>query len=330
MAEPEFASDAADLLDRVQRPGAASQPEARRPEVLGLAAAVQQYVRNDIEILLGGFAYGDPVAFAHEIIRQDIHGLRVVKSAGGLLVDQLAGAGAIAQLMTSHVWNSVGPRSVHAFRRAVESQQPARIELEELSFGALTCGLFAGAAGLPFMPAAPARGTGHWEYRSFHPDKLAEVPSPFGGNPVTVVQPITPDLGVFQVHRVDQFGNCQVRGPLAETRYAAGACRQVLVLAEEQVDSSVIREMPELTVIPGFMVDAVVPCPWAAHPTDSFGYYTRDLAFHAWYEEQTRTAAGMDAYLENYVRATADPIGFLDLVSPTRAAELMIREEPWW
>ena len=161
-------------------------------------------------MLLGGFAYSDPVAFGHELIRQQRRQLRIIRSAGGILADQLIGAGAVTQLVCAHVWNSVGPRPTWAFRRALERGIPHELQVEELSFGSLTLALFAGAAGLPFMPTTPALGTGHFTQRSFLPGKLAQLVSPFGGTPTTVVAPITPALGVFHAHRVDAFGNAQV------------------------------------------------------------------------------------------------------------------------
>src|SRR4051812_22991823 len=220
--------------------------------------AVAQFVPDGQDVLIGGFAYSDPLAFAHELIRQQRRGLQVTKTSGGLLVDQLIGAGCVESLLLCHVWNSVGPEPAHAFRRAVEHARPAPVAVEELSYGAMTMALLAGACDLPFMPTTPVQGTGHDRHRTFRPDKLGVVASPFGGEPVSVVAPLQPELGVFHVQRADELGNAQVLGPAAELRYAIAACRKVVVIAEELVDTEVVRARPELTVAPGFMVDAVV------------------------------------------------------------------------
>ncbi|HYM68669.1 MAG TPA: CoA-transferase [bacterium] len=302
----------------------------REKPILTLQEAVRRFVPDGQELLLGGFAFSDPTAVAHEIIRQGRRGLRVIKSSGGVLVDQLIGAGCAAQLLSCHIWNSVGPVPAHCFRRAIERERPAPIAIEELSYGALSMALLAGACDFPFMPTTPLQGTGHFTERTFWPDKLGVVRSPFGGEPVTVVSPLKPELGIFHVHRVDRAGNAQVFGPLGETRFAMAACRRLVVVAEELVDADVIRGRPELTVAPSFLVDAVVIEPWAAHPSDSYGYYYRDLAHHALYGEMSRTEDGFQRYLEEWVFGTQTHSGFIRTLGDARVRELMTRKEPWW
>lgn len=298
--------------------------------VLSLREAVGRYVPDGQEVMIGGFAFSDPTAFAHEVIRQGRRGLTVIKTSGGVLVDQLVGAGCVDRLLSCHVWNSVGPVPAHCFRRAVERGRPNAIAVEEMSYGALSMALLAGACDLPFMPTTPVQGAGHFTTRTFRPDKMAVVASPFGGQPVTLVSPLQPALGVFHVHRVDRFGNAQMLGPTGEMRFAMAACRRLLVVAEELVDTRVIRERPELTAAPGFMVEAIVVEPWAAHPSDSYGYYHRDLAHHALYGEMSATEEGFRRYLEEWVLAPGDHAGFVRKLGDARARELMARSEPWW
>src|SRR5438105_1656322 len=107
---------------------------------MGVRDAVRAFVAEGKGILLGGFAYSDPFSVAHEIIRQGHRNLRILKTSGGVLVDQLIGAGCVRQLVSCHVWNSVGPEPAHAFRRALENESP-QLEIEELSFGAFTSAL---------------------------------------------------------------------------------------------------------------------------------------------------------------------------------------------
>jgi glutaconate CoA-transferase, subunit A len=155
------------------------------------------------------------------------------------------------------------------------------------------------------------------------------VENPFGRGPVCVVPPLKPALGVFHVQRADKFGNAQMFGPTGEMRYAMAACKKLIVIAEELVDTAVIRERPEATVAPGFMVDAVVIEPWAAHPTDSYGYYYRDLHHHALYGEMSRTEEGFRRYLDEWIIATGNHTGFMAKLGKERISELMIRKERW-
>lgn len=297
--------------------------------ILSLQEAVRRYVPDGQELLIGGFAFSDPTALAHELIRQKRRGLYVMKTSGGVLVDQLVGAGCVERLLSCHVWNSVGPVPAHCFRRALEQGKPHAIKIEELSYGAFTMSLLAGACDLPFMPTTPVQGAGHFTQRTFLPNKFAVVENPFSGGSVCVVPPLKPALGVFHVHRVDKFGNAQMFGPTGEMRYAMAACKKLVVIAEEIVDTAVIRERPEGTVAPGFMVDAVVVEPWAAHPTDSYGYYYRDLPHHALFGEMSRTEEGFQRYVDEWIIETRNHAGFMAKLGKQRAAELSIRKEGW-
>jgi glutaconate CoA-transferase, subunit A len=297
--------------------------------VLSLRDAVARFVPDGQELLIGGFAFSDPTALAHEIIRQGRKHLYVMKTSGGVLVDQLVGAGCVDKLLSCHVWNSVGPVPAHCFRRALEQGRPHPIEIEELSYGAFTMSLLAGACDLPFMPATPVQGTGHFTERSFLPHKFEVVKSPFDGEPVCVVPPLKPALGIFHAHRADRYGNAQMFGPVGEMRYAMAACRRLVVIAEELVDTGVIRERPEATVAPGFMVDAVVVEPWAAHPTDSYGYYLRDLPHNALYGEMSRTEEGFRKYVQEWMIETGNHAGYVAKLGKERIEQLRTRKEGW-
>lgn len=297
--------------------------------VLSMREAIERYIPDGQEVMIGGFAFSDPTALAHELIRQGRKKLYVMKTSGGVLVDMLIGADCIDRLLFCHVWNSVGPVPAHCFRRALEQGSSRTIEIEELSYGAITMSLLAGACDLPFMPTTPVQGTGHFTQRTFLPDKFCLVESPFGDGPVCVVPPLKPALGVFHVHRVDKLGNAQMFGPTGEMKYSIAACKKVIVLAEEMVDTAVIRERPEATIAPGFMVDAIVIEPWAAHPTDSYGYYYRDLKHNDLYGEMTRTEDGFRRYVDEWIVGTGDHRGFVAKLGNERRAELRLRKEPW-
>ena len=297
--------------------------------ILSMAEAVERFIPHGQEILIGGFAFSDPTALAHEIIRQKRQNLYVMKTSGGVLVDMLVGTGLVSRLLSCHVWNSVGPVPAHCFRRALEKGRPSSIEIEELSYGAFTMALFAGACDLPFMPTTPVQGTGHFTVRTFLPQKFGLVEDPFGGRAVSVVAPIKPALGVFHVHRVDRLGNAQLFGPLGEMRYAMAACRKLVVVAEELVDTEVVRQRPEATIAPGFMVDAIVVEPWAAHPTDSYGYYYRDLLHNQLYGEMTRTEQGFQQYVDEWILGTRNHGEFISKLGSLHVEQLRARKENW-
>jgi glutaconate CoA-transferase subunit A len=311
-------------------PGPAGHSPIGPKEVLTLTELVARMVPDGQELLIGGFAYSEPIAFAHELIRQRRKNLFVWKTSGGVLVDQLIGAGCVDRVAFCHLWNSVGPVPAYCFRRAVEHNIPQPLLLDELSYGAFSMGLLAAACGLPFMPTTPVQQTGHFMNRPLIPNKFAVITSPFSNQPVCVVPAIRPPLGVFHVQRVDKFGNAQVMGPLGEMKAAMLACDRVAVIAEELVDTSIIRERPELTIIPGFRVDAIAIEPWGAHPSDVYGYYLRDLNHNALYGRMSSSESGFQEYIEEWVTATHDHSGFRQKLGLACLQQLMVEKRQWW
>lgn len=302
-------------------------PEAKA--VLSLTEVVERYIPDGQSLFIGGFAFSDPIALVHEIIRQGRRDLKVMKTSGGILVDMLLGAGCISQLVFCHVWNSVGPQPAHAFRRAVEHGIPRSVKVDELSYGSYTMGLAAGAWGLPFMPTTPMIFAGHDTVRPLWKDKLATVRSPFEeSETVTVVKPIRPTLGVFHVQRVDRFGNGQMDGPTAEIRMAIAACDRVVLLAEQLVEPEVIRSRPELTVAPGFMVEAISVVPFGAHPTDCSGRYFRDLNHHDLYGAMSATHEGFTDYVREWILDTDNHEGYLAKVGDEALRALTTTQRP--
>jgi len=268
--------------------------------------AVERFVGDGAEVYFGGFGFMQAFALAHEVIRQRKTGLTVVREAGDILVDQLIGAGCVRRVITSHIWNPIGPSSAYCFRRAVEKGDPP-IEVEEMGYGAISMALFAGAMGLPFMPTTEHVATGQFQHRSFLGDrKFQVIESPFSGEKVTLVAPLTPEVGLVHVQRADVEGNSQLAGPLGNIRYGANACRTIVVSAEEIVDKGLIQLSSNLTIIPGFRVAAVVHEPWGAHPSESFGYYDRDIHFAYDYSQQAHAREGFEAFLEEWVYGLAD------------------------
>ncbi len=244
-------------------------------------------------------------ALSHEVIRQGKKDLTVVREAGDILVDQLIGAGCVRRLISSHVWNPIGPSSAYCFRRAMEEGSP-RLEMEEMGYGAVSMALMAGALDLPFMPCTEHVGTGQFQNRSFLGEKKFQViDSPFSGEKVTLVAPLKPDVGLIHVQRADVEGNSQVMGPIANIKYGANACKTIVVSAEEIVDKGLVQLSSNLTIIPGMRVAAVVHEPLGAHPSESFGYYDRDIEFAYNYSEQAHTREGFEAFLKEWVYGTA-------------------------
>jgi glutaconate CoA-transferase subunit A len=264
--------------------------------ILGLHDAVATRVEPGSQVFLGNFG-SQLFAVGHEIIRRGLTDLDVVMTSGGILLDQLLGAGAVRRATFAHCWSPVGPYPTVNFRRTAETAQP--VELRELSIGALHAALTGGAWQVPWMPWAGLRSTDHLPER-WAGDLLAEVDTPFGRT--GVVRSLTPDVAFLHADRVDAWGQAAVRGPVGDALVAAQAAGVVVVVAEELVPAGTIPA--EQVTIPGMLVNAVVHHPGAVAPDSAAGRYGRDLAAYEEYSTSSRTPEGFRHWLQRHVRPT--------------------------
>src|SRR5262249_5686042 len=152
-------------------------------------------------------------------------------------------------------------------------------ELEEYSHFGMVARFAAGAARLPFFPLRDYAGS---DLPRVNPN-IRTVACPFTGETLAAVPALNPDVAIVHVQRADAEGNAQIWGLLGVKKEAAFAARRVVVVAEEIVPGDVVRADPNRTVVPGFVVDAVVHEPFGCHPSYAQGFYDRDNEFYvAW------------------------------------------------
>ena len=276
--------------------------------------AIGRLVRDGDVVYPAGFTHLMPFAAVHEIIRQRRRDLTICRATPDLLFEHLAIAGAVRKLVFSFAGNP-GLGTLHTFRRLVEANE---LEIEEHSHYGLVARLFAGAARLPFMPVRTHAGS---DLPSVNP-LLREVASPYGGESVPVVPPLNPDVAIVHVQRCDADGNAQAWGILGEQRDAAFAAERVIVTAEEIVPSAVVRADPNRTLIPSFVVDAVVHAPWGAHPSYAQGYYDRDDAFFVRWHALSREPEQAGAWLRSWVLDLPDLAAYRDRLGDERMQRL--------
>ena len=281
--------------------------------------AVAAHVHDGDVVALEGFTHLISFAAAHEIIRQRRRDLTLCRLTPDLVADQMIAAGCVSKLVFSWAGNP-GVGSLHAIRRAVESshQSPVtsrrNLELEEYSHFGMVGRFAAGAAGLPFWPLRNYADTDLPGVNS----SIRTVTCPFTGDQLAAVPALTPDITIVHAQRADKHGNTQMWGVLGVQKEAAFAAERVVVVVEEVVDESVVRSDPNRTVIPGFIVDAVVHEPWGAHPSNVQGYYDRDNAFYSEWEAISRDAEALKRYLDEFVYGVADRSAYLKKVPALR------------
>ncbi len=291
-------------------------------KVCTMAAAIAQFVADGASVAMGcALESGIPFAAGHELIRQGRRDLVLIGPISDMLFDQLIGAGCVRKVIAAWVGN-VGAGLAHNFRRAAENGLPS-LEIEDHSNLTIALGLQSAAWGLPYLPTRSTLGT----YLLNQNPALREIRCPFTGERLVAVSALRPDVAIIHCQRADSDGNGHLWGNLGVAVEAVRAARRVILSCEELVDGRVIRSDPNRTLIPGFLVQAVVEEPWGAHPSPVQGYSKRDDAFFVEYHERTRTPEAMAAWLEEWVFGTPSRAGYVARLGDDRIRTLRVTAE---
>jgi glutaconate CoA-transferase subunit A len=287
-------------------------------KLLPLAEALRRHVPDGATVALGtALECLIPFAAAHELIRQRRQDLTLVGPISDICFEQLIAAGCVRRIVAAWVGN-VQHGAAYAFRRALEQGVPRPLEIEDHSNFSIALALEAAAQGVPYLPTRSLLGS---DLLASNP-RLRVAPCPFTGTPLVLVPALTPDVAILHVQRADAAGNCHVWGPSGVSAAAGKAARAVVVLTEELVETAVIRSDPNRTLLPGFLVTAVVHLPWGAHPSPVQGHYNRDHPVYADWHAHSTSAEGAEAWLDEWVRGPGDHSGYLAKLGRARLDRL--------
>jgi len=278
--------------------------------------AVERFVHDGDYI--GFELYGTvrcPMSLAREIVRQGKKHLRLA-GQGLNEVDLLVAAGLVEKMDITYVGYEVHGLS-NILRRAAEG---GKLKLVEWSNAAMAWRFKAAAMGVPFLPVRSMLGSDTLRYSAA---KVARCP--YTGLKLTLLPALILDVGIIHVHRADRYGNCQIDGISGFALEMARASKRLIISAEEIIDTEEIRRYPERTVIPYFLVDAVVHAPFGSHPGDMAYMYDRDEEHLREFLEATKTEEGTQQYLEKYVYGVKDHQEYLELIGQARLEELRRR-----
>lgn len=274
------------------------------------AEAVRRFIRDGMYI--GTELYGTvrcPMSLVNEIVRQGIKDLRVA-GQGVFELDMLLAAGLVKALDITYIGLEVYGVS-NALRREVES---GRVDTcVEWSNAGIAWRFKAAAMGVPFIPVRSMLGTDTLKYSAA---KVVECP--FTGDPICLLPALILDVGLIHVHRADKYGNAQIDGISGFAAEMARASKTLIISAEEIVDCEEFRCHPDRTIIPYYLVDAVVEAPFGSHPGEMCYQYVRDEEqIKAWISasQEPETAR---AYLDKYIYGVKDHQEYLALIGEQR------------
>jgi len=175
----------------------------------------------------------------------------------------------------------------------------------------------AAAMGVPFIPVRSMLGTDTLKYSAA---KVVECP--FTGDPICLLPALILDVGLIHVHRADKYGNAQIDGISGFAFEMARASKNLIISAEEIVDTEVIRSQPDRTIIPYFLVDAVIHAPFGSHPGEMCYVYERDEPQIKEWVDFSKSEEGAQTYLDKYIRGVNNHKEYLALIGEKRLQQL--------
>ncbi len=267
-------------------------------KLMGEREAVKKFVDNgdylayDFSSLTRG-----PQSLIREIIRQRKKHLWICAKFTLLESVLLAGAGCIDRIDVGFL--GFGPY-------IAKKVQNGEVRVYDWSNGSITYRLIAGAMGIPFIPARDLLGTD-----TFRKSGAVAVRDPFTGKPVALMPALNPDVAIIHVQEADIYGNARVYGPTVATLETAMASKKVIISAERIVETIEFRKEPNMTIIPYYLVDAVVHAPFGAYPGGTQGYYEMDSE-HYLMLSSIKEEDDMQKYLEEYIYSVDSHDEFLE------------------
>jgi acyl CoA:acetate/3-ketoacid CoA transferase alpha subunit len=270
------------------------------------AEAVRQLI-NDGDYI-GTELYGTvrcPMSLTNEIVRQGIKNLRIA-GQGVFELDMLLAAGLVKALDITYIGLELYGVS-NCLRREVESGRVEKVV--DWSNAAIAWRFKATAMGVPFIPVRSMLGTDTMKYSA-----AKVVKCPFTGTPICLVPALVLDVGLIHVHRADKFGNAQIDGISGFAAELARASKRLIISTEEIVDIEVFRSQPDKTIIPYYLVDAVVEAPFGSHPGEMCYLYRRDEDQIREWVAASKEPETTQEYLEQYIYGVQDHSEYQELI----------------
>ena len=289
--------------------------------LLPLDEALRLHVRDGDSVLVGaGLEALVPFAAGRELIRQKRRALTLIAPISDMLIDVLIGAGIAKGVIASWVGN-VSAGSGYNFRRAIEEDIPAPLQMVDHTNFTLALALHAAALGAPYLPTRTALGT---DLLAQSPH-LKETTCPFTGVPLVAVEALTPDVAILPVHARSRRERACLGQP---RRHGPAPGLEESDRAREEIEPEVIGAIR--TSSRNFLVTAVAHAPNGCHPVAMPGLLRPGPPFSA-SSPRARARAAVSEWLESWL-AERDALRrgptTLEVASSTPASTRSTSNEP--
>jgi glutaconate CoA-transferase subunit A len=216
---------------------------------------------------LGGNALNRaPMAAVMALALEKKHGLRLVKTAGGMDVDLLCLAGCVKSVDAGFISYETEYSLCQHYRKAV---QEGSVKANEHACYTVISALRAASYGIPFMPVRGLQVSDLVAANGY----FASVTDPFTGETLNAVKAIRLDVSIVHAQLADSLGNALIEGPKYEDVLLSRASKTVIVTAERIVGGDYFAQSDVKANIPHFLVSAVACAPRGAAPGACHGAY---------------------------------------------------------
>lgn len=275
------------------------KPRKMVPKETSVKEAVSALVKDGDYVGVGGFgANRIPTAVLHEIVRQKRKNLGLAGHTATHDFQILVAGNCINRCDIAYIVGLEARGLSKMARRAVES---GSIEITEWTNAALAWRYKAASMGVSFLPVRCMLGTDTAKYSA-----AVKMECPFTGSEYLAVPALYPDVAIIHVHRADVYGNCQIDGIMVSDYDLARAAKRLIVTTERFVPNEVIRREPARTVIPYYLVDAVIEVPFASYPGNmAYEYYSDEEHLRQWLDADSDDEK-MAEFLGKYLYGVPD------------------------
>ena len=298
-----------------------NKPREMVDKTMDIKEAVKKFVRDGDYIAFGGFGHVRvSMAAIYEIIRQRKRNLIMAGKTAVHDVDILVAAGCVSKVEVAYCFGHELRGLSPASRRMVEEGK-VKVVSEWSNWG-FQLRFAAAAQGIPWIPTRVMLGTD-----TMRKSSGMVIKCPYTGKPIALIPACFPDVAFIHVHRCDIYGNAQIDGILIEDFELARAAKRLIITTEEIIPHERIRQEPHRTVIPYFLVDAVVEVPWGSHPCNMPYLYYFDEEHIAEWLRLSKTPEGVEEYLNKYVYGVETFEEYLELIGGVKKLEYLRRLE---
>lgn len=284
----------------------AKKSKAITDKRMPLQEAVAKFVPNGCSIGSGGFSTSrTSVAVMHEILRQQKKNLLLYATTSSYVSDLLAIGECFDRVDVSYIVGMEARGLSPNARRWLES---GKVEVVEWTNYAMLVRLRAAAQGVSFGLSRIMLGSD-----TYAKSAAKTIVCPFTGQKYIALPAAPIDVAIIHVHECDIYGNSRIRGMTGVDYDMSRAAKHVVVTTERLIPNAEIRNNPEATFIPGYLVDAVVEVPFGAYPCQMAYEYASDEPFFAAQLKIEKNPAEFAKWCDKHIYGVSSHEEFIEL-----------------